>query len=350
MAKNIKKEISTKKDVSYTSKDFESLRNDLKRFSSVHFGDLVKDTSDASLAGLLIDLAAYVGDVNSYYLDYQFNESSLETAVEQQNLERKIREAGVEIAGVSPAIGFVDFSIIVPAKLLEGEYVPNRDYLPKIKSETIFGSLAGVDFNLLEDIDFSETDSAGNLLSEFSVNKISGGIPINFKMTREGVVSSSKLSTQTFNISNSFKPFRSVTVSGANVNEIVRVVDSDGDDYYEVQSLTQSTVFKREVNTRADTEYAPERIKLIHAPKRFITRRSSSTGNITLQFGSGNELNFDEDVIPDPSEHAIKLFGDRKTLNKITIDPNSFLGTQTLGISPRNTSRPRSHQRSRRQR
>ena len=337
MAKNIKKEISTKKDVSYTSKDFASLRNDLKRFSSVHFGDLVKDTSDASLAGLLIDLAAYVGDVNSYYLDYQFNESSLETAVEQQNLERKIREAGVEIAGVSPSIGFINFSIIVPAKLSEGEYVPNRDYLPKIKSESSFGSLAGVDFNLLEDIDFSETDSAGNLLSDFLVNKISGGVPINFKMTREGVVSSSKLSTQTFNISNSFKPFRSVTVSGADVNEIVRVVDADGDDYYEVQSLTQSTVFKREVNTRADSEYVPERIKLIHAPKRFIVRRSSTTGNIKLQFGSGNELNFDEDVIPDPSEHAIKLFGDRKTLNKVTIDPNSFLGTQTLGISPRNT-------------
>ena len=65
MPRNIKKEISTKKDVSYTNKDFESLRNDLKRFAATHFGDLVKDTSDASLAGLLIDLAAYVGDVNS---------------------------------------------------------------------------------------------------------------------------------------------------------------------------------------------------------------------------------------------------------------------------------------------
>ena len=127
MAKNIKKEINTKKDVSYTNKDFESLRNDLKRFTSAHFGDLVKDTSDASLAGLLIDLAAYVGDVNSYYLDHQFNESSLETAVEQQNLERKIREAGVEISGASPAIGYVDVTIVVPAKLSEGEYSPGTD-------------------------------------------------------------------------------------------------------------------------------------------------------------------------------------------------------------------------------
>ena len=338
MAKNIKKEINTKKDVSYTNKDFVSLRNDLKRFTSAHFGDLVKDTSDASLAGLLIDLAAYVGDVNSYYLDHQFNESSLETAVEQQNLERKIREAGVEISGASPAIGYVDITIIVPAKLSGGEYSPNLDYLPKIKSESIFGSLAGVDFYLLEDVDFSETDSAGNLIAEYSINKISGGIPVNFALVKEGVVSSSKLSSQNFNIPSTFKAFRAITLSGTGINEVVRVVDADGDDYYEVQSLTQSTVFKRSVNNRADREYAPERIQLIHAPKRFIMRRSSITGKVTIQFGSGNELAFDEDVIPDPSEYAIKLFGDRKILNKVTIDPNSFLGTQTLGISPRNTT------------
>ena len=338
MAKNIKKEINTKKDVSYTNKDFESLRNDLKRFTSAHFGDLVKDTSDASLAGLLIDLAAYVGDVNSYYLDHQFNESSLETAVEQQNLERKIREAGVEISGASPSTGYINVSIIVPAKLSGGEYTPNLDYLPKIKSESIFGSLAGIDFYLLEDIDFSETDTAGNLIAKYSINKISGGTPINFLLVKEGVVSSSKSSSQSFSIPSTFKAFRSITLSSAGINEVVRVVDTDGDDYYEVQSLTQSTVFKRSVNSRADKEYAPERIQLIHAPKRFIMRRSSITGKVTIQFGSGNELVFDEDVIPDPSEHAIKLFGDRKTLNKVTIDPNSFLGTQTLGISPRNTT------------
>jgi|TARA_R110000851_G_scaffold31490_4_gene85137 hypothetical protein len=337
VARNIKKEISTQKDVSYTNKDFESLRTDLKRFATTHFGDLVKDTSDASLAGLLIDLAAYVGDVNSYYIDHQFNESSLETAVEQKNLERKIREAGVEISGKSPAIGFVDITVTIPALLSGGEYSPNKDYLPKIKKETIFGSSSGVDFYLLEDVDFAEEDSAGNLIASFEIGRVSNGIPLEFLLKKQGVVTSSKLSQETFNISSTFQPFRLITVKQNNVNEIVRVVDSDGDDYYEVQSLTQSTVFKRSVNSRKDKEYAPERIQLIHAPKRFIKIRNGS-GNVSLQFGSGNELNFDEDIIPDPSDHAIKLFGDRKTLNKITIDPNSFLGTQTLGISPRDTT------------
>lgn len=338
MPRNIKKQVKSQKDVSYSSKDFESLRNDLKAFASTHFGDLVKDTSDASLAGLLIDLAAYVGDVNAYYLDHQFNESSLETATEQENIERKIREAGVEITGASPALGFVEVSLVIPAALSRGEYSPNKDYLPKIKRDTVFSSQVGIEFSLLEDIDFGETDSAGNILADFSINQISSGRPINFLVTRTGVVTSAKLSQQTFNIPASFKPFRSITLSDSDINEIVRVVDSDGDDYYEVQSLTQSTVFKRSVNSRADSESVPERIQLLHAPKRFVVRRSSRTGKMSLQFGSGNELNFDEDVIPDPSEHAIKLFGDRKTLNKITIDPGSFLGTQTLGISPRDTT------------
>ena len=335
MPKNIKKEINTKKDISYTNKDFESLRNDLKRFTTTHFGNLVKDTSDSSLAGLLIDLAAYVGDVNAYYLDHQFNESSLETVVEQKNLERKIREAGVEITGKSPALGYVDISITVPAILLDGEYSPNKNYLPKIKKETIFGSSSNINFYLLEDVDFSEEDTAGNLIASFEIGRILSGVPVNFILKKEGIVTSSKLSQETFSIPPTFKPFRSITLGANNINEIVRVVDSDGDDYYEVQSLTQSTIFIRSVNTRADVEYAPERIHIAHAPKRFIKSRSS--GTITLQFGSGNELNFDEDVIPDPSEYAIKLFGDRKVLNKVTIDPNSFLGTQTLGISPRDT-------------
>ena len=76
---------------------------------------------------------------------------------------------------------------------------------------------------------------------------------------------------------------------------------------------------------------------MIPAPKRFIKVTSTSTGKTTIRFGSGDEEAFDEDIIPDPSEHAVTLYGDRKTFSRISIDPNSFLDTSTLGISPRNT-------------
>jgi len=336
--KNIKKEIQKNKDISYSSRDFSSLRGDLKRFVSQHYRDTILDTTDASLAGMLIDVAAYVGDVTSYYLDHQFNENSLEKAVETRNIERLVREAGVKIIGKSPAIGFIQLTLTVPSLLENGEYIPDYSLLPKVKAESIFSSRSGVDFYLLNDLDFAEKDSAGDLLASFTANRVVSGVPFDFLVTREGLVGSSKINTQTFTIPDTYQPFRTLVLDDTSVNEIVRVVDSDGDDYYEVESLTQSTIYKRITNKRSDAQEVDERIQMIHAPKRFVASRTSVSGKTTLLFGSGKEDVFDEDVIPDPSEHAITLYGDKKVLNKITIDPNSFLGTQTLGISPRNTT------------
>lgn len=337
MAKNIKKEVSVKKDISYSNRDFTSLRNDLKRFVSTYYDDVILDTSDASLAGMLIDVAAYVGDVTSYYLDHQFNENSLEKAMETRNIERLIREAGVEIPGKAPAIGFLDITFVIPATNSRGVYMPDTTQLPTVKANSIFSSRNGTNFYLPDDLNFGEEDTAGDLVASYEINSQTGNVILDFKVTRRALVISSKLGTQSFTIPDTYKPFRQLTLSDTDINEIVRVVDADGDDYYEVSSLTQSTVFKRVVNNRADADLADERISMIHAPKRFTKSRSSASGQYTLTFGSGKEDVFDEDIIPDPSEHAIKLYGDKKSLDKVTIDPNSFLGTQTLGISPRNT-------------
>lgn len=338
MAKNIKKDIQKQKDISYSSRDFESLRNDLKNYVANHYRDVILDTTDASLAGMLIDVAAYVGDVTSFYLDHQFNENSIEKAVETRNIERLVREAGVKIRGKSPAIGFLDISITIPSAVVNGEYVPDENKIPKIKAESVFKSRRGINFYLPDDLDFAEKDSAGDLLATYEINQTSGGNPVDFILTRSALVVSSRLKTQTEVVADSYVAFRRITISDADATEIVRVVDSDGEEYYEVESLTQSTVYKRMPNNRSDSHLSDERIKLIHAPRRFVSSRSTGTGQISLLFGSGREDVFDEDVIPDPSEHAIRLYGDKKTLDKVTIDPNSFLGTQTLGISPRNTT------------
>ena len=338
MPKNIKKQVQKQKDVSYTNRDFESLRNDLKNYVSTYYRDVLLDTSDASLAGMLIDVAAYVGDVTSFYLDHQFNENSIEKAVETRNIERLVREAGVEIKGKSPAIGFLQISLLIPSVLSNGEYAPDKNKMPKLKAESIFTARNGTKFYLADDLDYAETDAAGDLLAKFSINQTVGGVPVDFLVTRSALVVSSQLKTQTESIPDSFKPFRQIAIKDSSATEVVRVFDSDGEEYYEVSSLTQSTVFARMPNNRKDADLTDERIKMVHAPRRFVVSRSSSSGQMSLLFGSGNEDVFDEDVIPDPSDHAIKLFGDKKSLNKITIDPNSFLGTQTLGISPRNTT------------
>ena len=225
MARNIKKEVQKIKEVSYTSKDFTSLRHDLRRYMQTHFSDSILDFSDSSLSGMLVDLGAYVGDVMTYYLDHQFNEISIETAVERENLERLIREAGVRIPSASPSYAEVDLTINVPATLINGEYLPISNALPVIKTNSIFSTSSGVQFYLLEDVDFSETDDDGKLIASRSIASItSTGVINNYFLTRRAIVSSAKVKTATFDIEDVLVPFRTLSLSEDNVNEIVSVI------------------------------------------------------------------------------------------------------------------------------
>ena len=111
MPKNIKKEITKHKDISYTAKDFNSLRSELLVYARQHYGNKIIDFTENSIAGLFLDMAAYVGDNMSFYLDHQFNELNPNTVVESQNIETMVRNAGIKIMGNSPASVTVDFYI-----------------------------------------------------------------------------------------------------------------------------------------------------------------------------------------------------------------------------------------------
>ena len=341
MAKNIKKQVSLEKQFSYIQKDFSSFRQELLLYARKHYSDKIVDFSEASLAGLFLDMAAYVGDSLSFYLDHQYTENFLETASEVENLTMLIRNTGIDVPGPSPSIAIVDISLIIPATQQENtsNFIPNEFFMPIIKEGTIFGTRNGIEFTLLDDVNFAKKDINGNLIADYQINsRNSSGEVIDFIVTLQGNCTSASTHTELIPIGSQFIPFRSLTLEKEDITEIISVLDTDLDEYHQVKSLTQDTVFKRFENSRSDYELVPERIELIPAPKRYIALRSTTTGKTTIKFGSGNAERFDEDIIPDPSEHAIKLYGDRKTFNSLTIDPNSFLETSTLGISPRNTN------------
>ena len=87
MAINIKKKLKKIKNRKYLAKDFGGLRSDLLNYAQTYFPDKIKDFSEASVSGLFLEMAAYVGDVMSFYLDHQFNELDIETAVEDKNVD-----------------------------------------------------------------------------------------------------------------------------------------------------------------------------------------------------------------------------------------------------------------------
>ena len=58
--------------VNYTSRDFDSIKRDLLGYTKRYYPDTFKDFNEASFGSLLLDTVAYVGDVLSFYLDYNF--------------------------------------------------------------------------------------------------------------------------------------------------------------------------------------------------------------------------------------------------------------------------------------
>lgn len=338
MAKNIKKEVKKNKHISYLAKDFESFRAELINYSKNHYGGKIVDFSESSIAGMFIDIASYIGDSLSYYLDHQFNELNLATAIEPKNIEALAYQAGADITGASPATVIAKIRAIIPASTVDGVRIVNENYLPKILAGTVFTSESGIDFYLVEEIDMRKKDYQGNLLATITPNSITNGTISDFIVEAEGYCTSAKFTIENFFIANSIVPFRTITLSNSNVHSIDYIRDSDGDEYYEVDSLTQDTVFLKEINSRKDLDLVPYRLKMLPAPRRFVKSTSTTSGLTTIRFGSGDEDMFDEDAIPDPSDHAVTMYGDRKTFTRIAIDPNSFLTTNTLGISPRNTT------------
>ena len=134
MSDNIKNKFGIQRNRNYLNRDFTDFRGELLRYANTYFKDKIQDFSEASLGGLFLDMAAYVGDNMSFYLDHQFNELNPNTVVEAQNIETMVRNAGIKIMGNSPASVTVDFYLEIPAdKDANNVIIPKATCLPVIK-------------------------------------------------------------------------------------------------------------------------------------------------------------------------------------------------------------------------
>jgi len=322
----------------YLAKDYNSLRSDLLKYAKTFFADKIQDFSEASVGGLLLDMAASVGDNMSFYLDHQFRETLWSEAVEISNVERLIRNSGVKIIGSSPSTVNLSFYIEVPAINESGKRVPDRSSLPIIQEATEVSSRDGVPFTTIEDIDFSETDRFGNLVATIIVGDVDeNGQPDTFILSRDVLGVSGKIYVESYTFGSQFVPYRTISLSNPSVTEIINVIDTDGDTWYEVESLTQDTAFVGIVNTNEDNHIVKKNLTIVPAPKRFMTSTDLQRRNTTLLFGSGDPSLTDDDVFPDPSKLVIPLYG-KNTMTKFSIDPNSLLKSKTLGVAPVSTT------------
>jgi hypothetical protein len=340
MATDAKKNIKNIRQRRYLARDFDSFRSTLLDYARQYYPNQIQDFSEASVGGLFLDMASYVGDNMSYYMDHLYGELNYETAVENVNIERALINAGIAINGAAAATAPVTVYIEVPVAS-SGDTDPNVNLLPIIKQGTIFLSSIGVKFMLVEDIEFIiEPNNDGNYVLNPIVQKKIGrkridGSASTYVLSLQGTCVSGDQVTETFSIGE-FEQFRKISLAYANVTEIIQVYDSYGNNYYEVGSLTHDVVYKNVLNTTKDNNLVRDSLKVIPAPYRFIKNTALNSRKTILTFGSGNASSLDDDIIPDPSEFAIS-FPYSKTFSRISINPEKLLSTNTLGTAAADT-------------
>ena len=316
--------------IKYTSREFESIKEDLVQYAKRYYPDTYKDFSDASFGSLLFDTVAYVGDVLSYYVDYSVNESFLDTAIEYDNIRKHARALGYKFSGVPASYGTVAVYILVPSN--SDGTAPDTSYLPILKRGASFRSVAGASFVLTEDIDFNSADTE---VAAARFNSSTGQTTY-FAVRASGQVSSGIFQAATVDLSDAaYEKFRKIRLGTSGISEIVSVHDSDGNEYYEVDFLSQEVIFLETTNQTAASDGVRSILKPYVASRRFVVEQDD-TGTY-LQFGFGSETADDQTGLAEPSRVSLNLHGRRQITNS-SFDPTKMLGTNKLGVSPFSTS------------
>jgi hypothetical protein len=317
-----------KPKISYTSRDFQTIKTDLINYAKVYYPETYKDFNEASFGSLMFDLVAYVGDILSFYVDYQSNESFLETAIEPNNILKLANQMGYRFRGAPSSTGMCAFYVIVPATVAGGS--PNSNLIPILKKGTILSSDGGAAFILNTDVDFSSANTEIKVAALNSNNSV-----ISYVMKAYGEVISGEFRAENIDVGD-YEKFLRLRMNDENISEILSVKDADGNEYYEVEYLSQDTVFVPIPNSGYDSGSVPNLLKQKTVPRRFIVEQDLD-GNTYLQFGYGSETQLISSSFPEPDQSVLELLGQNYFADK-SYDPSVIFKTDKFGIVPSNTT------------
>lgn len=327
------------KDIKYLNKDFAQFRGNLIEFAKTYFPKTYSDFNESSPGMMFIEMASYIGDSLSYYIDDTLKESLMVHAEDIENVIALSQYLGYQPKVTSPAVTTLSVYQLVPSIGVAGSNTYDETYLLTIKEgmqvsgadDTIFLTRDVVDFSDDTDreITIYETDSTTGEATFYLVKKYVQAI-------------SAEVSTKEVDFG-SYESFQTIELSETNVIDIYDVRDSNGNKWYEVPYLGQEMVFEDYPNTETnDPELyqfkttVPYILKTIKTPRRFV-KKVNGDSTTTIQFGAGDPSANDEQLIPNLKNVGLGLPNSISKLNE-SFDPTNFLKTKTYGTSPANTT------------
>ena len=323
------------RDIKYINRDFGDFKNSLVEFAKNYFPDTYNDFSPTSPGMMFIEMAAYVGDVLSFYSDIQLQETFLQHAKNPENLYSLAYTLGYKPKVTTVSEVEIEISQRVAALGALYDLEPNFDQALIIGENARLRSLSPGQPEFLIDkaVDFSFSSSYDP--TEVTVASIAGGNPAEYLLKKKVKAFSGKENTSTVVIGQAEK-FKTITISDTDIIGILEVTDSDGNTWTEVPFLGQETVFDESANTEGDSDKVEKKLILKKVPRRFVTRFNSK-GNLQLQFGAGISEDDDSVILPNPKNVGV---GNKEGVSRIdhSYDPSNFLFSRTYGLAPSNVT------------
>ena len=315
--------------INYTSRDFNSIKRDLTNYAQRYYPDTFQDFSESGFGSLMLDTVSYVGDILSFYIDYNVNETFLDTALEYNNVLKIGKQLGYKFNPFPASFGVAIFYIIVPAAA--SGVGPDPAYIPILKQGTRLSSDAGIGFSLNEDVDFAKST---NEIVIARSNDTNGAIT-SYAIKATGQVISGDIERQEIVVGD-FQKFLKKRLNDNSITEVISVVDSEGNEYFEVDYLSQDIIYKSALNRGASNNITTQKLIPQAVPRRFVVERTFN--NVFLQFGYGSTADeVSVDPLIEPSQTILQMHG-RNYVSETSFDPSNFIKTDKFGIVPANTT------------
>ena len=327
------------KDIKYLNKDFTEFRTNLIEFAKTYFPTTYSDFNESSPGMMFIEMASYIGDSLSYYVDDTLKESLMVHADDIENVIALSQYLGYKPKVSAPAVTTLSVYQLVPSTGTGANNTFDETYLLKIKEGMILESSNGVSFITKDVVDFS--DSTDREITIYQTDSVTG--ETSFYLVKKLVkVISAEVKTEEFTFG-SYEEFQKIDLLDTNIIDIYDVRDSNGNKWYEVPYLAQELVFVDYPNTESNDpdlyqfkSTVPYVLNTLKTSRRFV-KQVNPDSTTTIQFGAGDPTANDETIIPNLKNVGLGLPNSISKLEE-SFDPTNFLKTKTYGSSPSNTT------------
>ena len=340
MAYNKINNTNKEKEVNYLAKDFNSFKNRLSEFARSYFPNNFNDFSEGNPGMMFMEMAAYVGDVLSFYTDNQIQETFLNLAQEKENIYNISHVLGYKPKLSSAAAVDLDITQLIPSDP-SNDYEPDYDYSLELAKNSTFATSNGQYFYTTNNVRFgfsSSFDPTSVSIYQYD----SSNNPEYYLLKKKVKAISGNTKTKKYVIGASER-FLTLELTDNEILSIESIIDSSGNTWTEVPSLAQDTVFEEITNNAANdpvlhqyNNQTPFLLKVKKVTKRFSTKVKNNR-TLEIQFGAGSSDKSDEQIIPNPDNIGLGIKDGRSKLDK-AYDPSNFLYTKAYGEAPNNTT------------